>query len=104
MDKQEPTKQTIELSKMLIKKGIDNTIHYNDGHKTVDIAILRSKIYIEVDGLQHYTSADQIERDFKRDHYSDDASFHTIHIPNLVIEHHCESVASAIAEVVKRIS
>lgn len=96
------TPQTSELYEALVKMGVKASLEYPDGHKHVDIAILEARIFIEVDGLHHFTNSEQIERDFKRDHFSDGDDFDTIHIPNIVIEHHLQEVAQAIVEVVKR--
>ena len=57
-------------------------------------------LYIEVDGLPHYTSPHQILADLKRDHFSNKEGFFTKHIPNTLIESHLEDVADALADVV----
>jgi very-short-patch-repair endonuclease len=94
------TEQTKRLHEALGKLGIDSIVEYNDGHKHVDIAIVSARIFIEVDGLHHFTDPKQIEADFKRNHYSDGDDFDTIHIPNIIIQHHCDEVAAAIAKVI----
>jgi very-short-patch-repair endonuclease len=96
------TTQTRKLSEALVKLGVHNTLEYYDGHKHIDIAILSSKIFIEVDGLHHFTDSKQIEADFKRNHFSDGDDFDTIHIPNIVIENHCDAIAKAIAELITK--
>ena len=96
------TEHTTELFNELKKLGVNAILEYNDGHKHIDIAILDARIFIEVDGLNHYTNAEQIERDFKRNHYSDGDDFDTIHIPNLVIEHHRVAIARAIEKIVRK--
>lgn len=96
------TPQVKSLAHALKNRGLNIKLEYSDGHKHVDIAILDSKIFIEVDGIQHLTNPEQIIRDFNRDHYSDGDDFHTIHIPNELIKTHLEQIADAIAEVAKR--
>lgn len=96
-----PTKQTNILNEALKKRGIETKTEHWDGHKHIDIAILESKIYIEIDGLHHFTKPEQIKADFKRSHFSDKADFDTIHIPNPLIETHLEEIADALAEVIK---
>jgi very-short-patch-repair endonuclease len=96
------TEQAKRLNNALRTRGLDTEPEFWDGHKHIDIAIPSAHIYIEVDGNKHYTDADQIERDFKRNHYSDGDDFDTIHIPNLIILDHCEEVADAIASVAFR--
>jgi very-short-patch-repair endonuclease len=101
MTERQTSWQTARLCKALKENGVNAINEYYDGHKTVDIAILRAKIFIEIDGLQHFIDPKQILSDFKRDHFSDGDDFHTIHIPNKIIEDHLEEVAKAISEVVK---
>lgn len=95
------TEQEKKLYKALKKRGIDCILEYNDGHKTVDIAINNSKIDIEVDGLYHYLRAKQIVSDIHRSRHSEKNGFSTIHIFNAIIDHHLEQVADAIAKVAK---
>jgi D-alanyl-D-alanine dipeptidase len=85
----------------LARRGIESITEYPDGHKTIDIAILPARIYIEVDGVQHLNNPDQIITDFKRDYYSEREGFYTLHIHNDDIKNHLNSIADAIAEVVK---
>jgi very-short-patch-repair endonuclease len=85
----------------LAQRGIESTTQYFDGHKTVDIAILPAHLYIEVDGVQHLNNPDQIIADFKRDYHSENEGIYTLHIHNDDIKHHLNSIADAIADVVK---
>jgi len=101
MEKFKTTKYTVELSEALKKRAIKHTCEYDDGHKHVDIGIPDAKIYIEIDGLQHYTDPKQIKADFSREYFSDIKGFDTIHIPNELIKNHLEEIAHAIAQVVK---
>lgn len=95
------TPQEQSLYDCLIQKGVQAKLQYWDHHKHVDIAILDAKIYIEVDGLQHLTIAQQIEHDFIRDGYSKKDGFDTIHISNKEIEDNLEEISNAIVKVVK---
>ena len=93
--------QTKKLYEALKSKGIDAQIEYFDGHKTVDIAILDAHIYIEVDGIQHFTNPKQIMSDFKRYHFSDGDDFNTFYVTNQIIDNYLEGVTEALVEVVK---
>ena len=84
----------------LRRRGIEPIMEYYDGYKTVDLAILPARIYVEVDGIQHLNNPDQIIRDFKRDYYSLRDGFCTIRISNEVLKKHPESIADALAEVI----
>ena len=86
----------------LIAEGIFSILEYSDGHKHVDIYVPEIKLFIEVDGLSHFIDPEQIMTDFMRDHYSDDAGFNTMRIPNILIETNLTSIVSAIRKVVSR--
>jgi very-short-patch-repair endonuclease len=100
--KKEPTRCEQLLYDALIKRGITATLAYNDGHKTVDIAVLPARMFIEVDDLGHFTNPDQIVRDFERHHFSDGDDFDTFYVTNQIIDHYVDKVADALVEVVKR--
>ena len=85
----------------LIKKGVNAQSEYWDGHKTIDIAILETKLFIEVDDLRHFTDPEQIIRDFKRNHYSDGDDFRTFYVTNQIIDKFLDQVADAIVKVVE---
>lgn len=102
MNYTQPTAREKALHDELIKRGIDTKLQHNDGHKTVDIAVLPARLYIEVDDLRHFTDPDQIERDLKRNHFSDGDDFATYYVTNQIIDNYLEKVADALAEVVKR--
>lgn len=96
-----PTKYSKDLADALRLRGLNVEEEHWDGHKHVDIFIPSASIYIEVDGLQHFTNPDRIEADFKRNYFSDWNNVNTIHIPNELIIEHLDSISNAIVEVVK---
>jgi very-short-patch-repair endonuclease len=100
--KQKATVHEQRLYDALVGRGISTELGYNDGHKTVDMAVLPARLYIEVDDLGHFTNPDQIERDFKRHHFSDGDDFDTFYVTNQIIDKFVDRVADAMAEVVKR--
>ena len=85
-----------------IKEEIFTILEHCDEHKCVDLYIPEIKLFIEVDGLSHFIDPEQIMTDFARDHYSDDAGFNTMRIPNVLIENNLMSIVSAIRKVVAR--
>ena len=100
--KEQATSHEQSLYDALIKRGVKAELSYNDGHKTVDIALLSARIYIEVDDLRHFTNPDQIIRDFKRSHFSDGDDYDTFYVTNQIIDHYVDDVADALVEVVKK--
>lgn len=97
------TPQAVSLYNALLERGIKCEMEAWDGHKHVDISIYWARIYIEVDGLQHYTSPEQIKADFRRNYYSTikEDYIDTFHVPNIIIEQHLNEVADAIASVAR---
>jgi very-short-patch-repair endonuclease len=95
------TKEAYRLGKALRYRGIKLELEHWDGHKHVDIFIPSAQLCIEVDGLQHFTSANQILADLERAHYSDNDGLRTMHIPNEVITTHFDKVVNAIEKVIK---
>ncbi|NTU47011.1 DUF559 domain-containing protein [Candidatus Roizmanbacteria bacterium] len=95
------SKQAEALYYALRSRGINAQLEYFDGHKTVDIAILQSRIFIEVDGLNHFNDPVQIKRDFKRNHYSDGDDFSTFYVTNQIIDTHLDEVVDALVKVVE---
>lgn len=95
--------QAKSLYEALCKRGVDAILEHSDGHKTVDIAILSAHMYIEVDGIQHFTDPVQIMRDFNRNHFSDGDDFRTFYVTNQIIETHLNEVADAIVAVVENL-
>ena len=104
MAQRTPTQQAKRLHDALRKQGVNVELEHFDGHKTIDLCIKDARFYIEVDGLHHLTHADQIIADLKRDHYSDNEGFETLHIPNAIFKNEqiFESIVEAIAAAVKK--
>lgn len=95
-----PSKYAIILNNELLNRGLHTELEFWDGHKHIDIAIPSARLYIEIDGREHFTNPVRIERDFKRTHYSDKNNFNTFHIPNLFIKYHCKALANGIEKLV----
>lgn len=95
------SEQSVKLFEALRERGIDAQPEYSDGHKHVDIAILGSRIYIEVDGLNHFVDPEQIVRDFKRNHYSDSDDYSTFYVTNQIVDNYLDEVVNALVKVVE---
>lgn len=95
------SKHAATLYKALIDRKIKCEKEKWDEHKHIDISIDEARIYIEVDGDNHYTDPSQIKRDIVRDYYSINEGFRTIHIPNRLIDDKLNEVADAIAQVAR---
>lgn len=100
MPKLESTKETLALAEALRARGVEVELEHWDGHKHIDIFIPKAKLYIEIDGLQHYTNPRQIKADLLRDHYSDDDTYSTKRFSNEVVQNHLEEIADAVANFI----
>lgn len=89
------------LHSALLQHGVEAEIEKWDDHKHIDLSIESAGLYIEIDGDNHYTDSDTIMRDLKRDYFSNEDGYDTIHIPNFIIESKLHEVAEALTEVAK---
>ena len=96
-----PTQQVLRLAQALRARGIELELEHWDKHKHVDIYIPKGSIYIEVDGVPHYTQPSKLVSNFERDYYSAKEGFFTKHITNEAIDTHCEEIAEAIERILE---
>ncbi len=96
-----PTKYALLLAYALEKKGIKTELEHWDGHKHVDIYVPENQMYIEIEGIQHFTDPNQIIADFHRDYYSNSENHFTLRITNQLIDTHLEAIVQAVSGVVK---
>ena len=95
-----PSRQAQRLYDALIKKGVECIPEYSDGHKHVDIAVLQAKLYIEVDGINHFIDPEQINRDLKRSHFTDGDDFRTFFVTNQILKYYLKDVVDALVKVI----
>lgn len=96
-----PTAEADALKSALEARGVKVYVELHDGFKTIDLAIPRAKINVEVDGIQHLTDPRQILADLGRGYYSHKNGYDTMHIQNEMIRAHLEEIADALSEASK---
>lgn len=96
-----PTKEARLLKRALEERGVQVYVELHDGFKTIDLALPRAKINIEVDGIQHLTDPKQILADLGRGYYSHKNGYNTMHIQNEMVREHLNEIADALAEACK---
>ena len=96
-----PTAEAEALKKALEDRGVKVYVELHDGFKTIDLAIPRAKINVEVDGIQHLTDPKRILADLGRGYYSHKNGYDTMHIPNEMVRMHLEEIADALTEASK---
>ncbi len=95
-----PTRAAVLLRDCLKEKEIEVVLQHWDGHKHVDIFIPAANLYIEIDGLQHYTNSKQITSDIERDYWSHKEGFKTFRVPSFVALTNYKAVVKAIENIV----
>lgn len=95
------TPEALALKRELEDRGVITVSEQWDGYKHIDLVVHRARLNIEVDGIHHYTNADQIVADLKRSHHSDFKGYDTIHIPNVFVNDKrvLQQIADALAKV-----
>lgn len=94
------TPQTLKLVEALTIRGVQTETEHTDGHKHVDIFIPKNGMYVEVEGLQHFTNPEQIKKDLFRDYYSDREGHFTFRVTNQLIDKYVNEIADAIRDLV----
>ncbi len=89
-----------KLHSALMQRGASVEIEKWDEHKHIDLSVESAGLYIEIDGDDHYTNPDTILRDLKRDYFSNEDGYDTLHIPNYIIDKNIDSVADALVQVI----
>lgn len=79
------TPEAKELARFLRNYGWGVELEKWDGHKSIDIAITKEKVNIEVDGKQHNLDPEQALTDLKRTYYSFKKGYVTLRIPNCLV-------------------
>ena len=98
------TPQAKELYELLLKKVISQDLlklEKFDGFKTIDIAIPKAKINIEIDGSQHNLSSKQALSDLQRTYFSFRKGYFTLRIPNSLIKEHINQTAGMIVVMIE---
>jgi very-short-patch-repair endonuclease len=97
---QNTTPHTLALYFLLRKKGIKAQLEKDDGFKTIDIAVVNTKLNIEVDGSHHNTQHNQALADLQRTFYSFEKGYYTLRIPNSLVKNRPVETAEYVAKFV----
>ncbi|HTD92791.1 MAG TPA: DUF559 domain-containing protein [Chitinophagaceae bacterium] len=93
------SRETLKLYFSLKKRGIPAELEKSDGYKRIDIAIVPSKVNIEVDGPQHTYNPRQALADLKRTYHSYAQGYFTLRIPNALVAYNLEETVDYITEI-----
>lgn len=81
------TPEARKLYGELIKLGYNAELEKWDGYKHIDIAVVRAKINIEIDGSHHNHRASTALKDLQRTFYSLEKGYVTVRISNSLIKY-----------------
>ena len=93
--------EAIQLYYGLKEAGVKTMLEWWDGKKSVDIAISRVKLNIEIDAEYHMLTHDQAINDLERTMHSFKNGFTTIRIPHVLIKHYLKETVNNILGIME---
>lgn len=93
--------EAIQLYYGLKAVGVNPMLEWWDGKKSVDIAISRVKLNIEIDVEYHMLTHEQAINDLERTMHSFKNGFTTIRIPHVLIKHYLKETVNNILGIME---
>ena len=93
--------EAIQLYYGLKEEGINAMLEWWDGKKSVDIAISRVKLNIEIDCEYHMMTHEQAINDLEEAMHSFQNGFTTIRIPHVLIKHYLKETVHNIIGIME---
>lgn len=93
--------EAIQLYYGLKEQGINAMLEWWDGKKSVDIAISRVKLNIEIDCEYHMMTHEQAINDLEEAMHSFKNGFTTIRIPHVLIKHYLKETVHNIIGIME---
>ena len=93
--------EAIQLYYGLKEAGVKTMLEWWDGKKSVDIAISRVKLNIEIDAEYHMLTQDQAINDLEKTMHSFKNGFTTIRIPHVLIKHYLKETVNNILGIME---
>ncbi|MGB5555433.1 MAG: hypothetical protein WBM83_12295 [Flavobacteriaceae bacterium] len=93
--------EAIQLYYGLKEAGISAMLEWWDGKKSVDIAISRVKLNIEIDTKYHMLTHEQAINDLEEAMHSFKNGFTTIRIPHVLIKHYLKETVTNIIGIME---
>jgi len=97
-----PTEPSLHAKRLFLRlkeMGLNVNLEKDDGHKRIDISATDYRMHIEVDGEHHNTNPAQAFKDLLRTLYSLRDGFHTLRIPNSMIEEDDFETANIVCKI-----
>ncbi|MCJ7467039.1 MAG: hypothetical protein MUO53_10145 [Maribacter sp.] len=93
--------EAIQLYYGLKNAGVNAMLEWWDGKKSVDIAISRVKLNIEIDTKYHMMTHEQAINDLEEAMHSFKNGFTTIRIPHVLIKHYLKETVNNILGIME---
>jgi len=101
IEKHDTPLEAIQLYYGLKEVGVNAMLEWWDGKKSVDIAISRVKLNIEVDTEYHMLTHEQAMNDLEETMHSFKNGFTTIRIPHILIRHYLKETVRNITGIMQ---
>ena len=101
MDQSGTPLEAIQLYYGLKEEGVSAMLEWWDGKKSVDIAISRVKLNIEIDCEYHMMTHEQAINDLEEAMHSFKNGFTTIRIPHVLIKHYLKETVHNIIGIME---
>jgi hypothetical protein len=95
------TDHAISLYFALKECGVSAELEKHDGFKSIDIAVVKAKVNIEVDGSHHNRDSRQALADLRRTFHSFKKGYFTLRIPNSLIESRFDETVEMVLDIVE---
>ena len=93
--------EAVQLYYALKKAGVHPTLEWWDGRRSIDIAISRVKLNIEIESNYETISLEQAIKDLEEAMLSFKSGFTTIRIPHVLVKYHLKDTVKNIAGIVE---
>lgn len=101
VEQHETPLEAIQLYYGLKEAGVNAMLEWWDGKKSVDIAISRVKLNIEIDTKYHMLTHEQAINDLEEAMHSFKNGFTTIRIPHVLIKHYLKETVNNILGIME---
>ena len=101
VEENETPLEAIQLYYALKEAGANPMLEWWDGHKSIDIAISRVKLNIEIETDYHLITHEQAIHDLEEAMHSFKNGFTTLRIPHVVIKYYLEQTVENILGIIQ---
>lgn len=101
METNNTPREAIQLYYGLKEAGIAAMLEWWDGNKSIDIAIARVKLNIEIDSEYHMMTHEQAINDLEKAMHSFKNGFTTIRIPHVLIKYYLKETVNNIIGIME---